>query len=217
LKTIAIAGATGYIGGRLTPRLLDSGYRVRCLVRTPEKLRDRHWSGHPNLEVCPADLNSEADLASSLRGCDAAFYLVHSMMSAGAGYAKQDNELALHFARAAAQAAPPVTTASGLVYEELRAGQGEQPQASDTVRVHYVGTFADGREFDSSVKRGRPAEFPVARVIKCWTQGVSTLQVGSKARLTCPGDTAYGARGIPGTIPPNSTLVFEVELLGIEK
>ncbi len=104
MKTIAITGATGYIGGRLTPLLLDSGYRVRCLVRTPRKLRDRHWSGHPNLEVCAVDLNNEGDLAAGLAGCEAAFYLVHSMMSAGDGYAKQDNDLALHFARAATQA-----------------------------------------------------------------------------------------------------------------
>lgn len=118
----------------------------------------------------------------------------------------------------AAHAAPPVTTASGLVYEELRAGQGEQPQASDTVRVHYVGTFADGREFDSSVKRGRPAEFPVARVIKCWTEGLQLMKVGGKARLTCPAGIAYGDKGAGGGfIPPGATLYFDVELLGIVK
>lgn len=84
--------------------------------------------------------------------------------------------------------------------------------------MHYRGTLVDnGREFDSSYKRGEPASFPLSRVIPCWTQGIQTLRVGEKANLLCPAATAYGERGIPGTIPPNSTLNFEVELLAIEK
>jgi len=108
-----------------------------------------------------------------------------------------------------------VTTASGLQFKLMRAGTGASPQASDTVKVHYRGTLADGKEFDSSYSRGAPAEFPLNRVIKCWTEGVQRLQVGGMAKLTCPPAIAYGERGAGGVIPPNATLNFEVELLGI--
>jgi FKBP-type peptidyl-prolyl cis-trans isomerase FkpA len=119
-------------------------------------------------------------------------------------------------APAPAAAPAPVLTASGLRYEELRAGTGAHPTAADKVRVHYVGTFLDGREFDSSIKRGTPAEFPLGRVIKCWTEGVQLMKVGGKARLFCPSALAYGERGAGGgVIPPNSDLQFEVELLDI--
>jgi FKBP-type peptidyl-prolyl cis-trans isomerase FkpA len=83
------------------------------------------------------------------------------------------------------------------------------------VRVHYRGTLPDGKEFDSSYARNQPAEFPLNRVIKCWTEGVQRIKVGGKARLTCPPGIAYGERGAGGVIPPNATLLFEVELLGI--
>ena len=117
----------------------------------------------------------------------------------------------------AAQAAAPVTTASGLVYESLKDGTGAAPKASDTVRVHYRGTFPDsGKEFDSSIARGQPIEFPLTGVIKCWTEGVQKMKVGGKAKLTCPPAIAYGTRGAGGVIPPNATLNFEVELLGIK-
>ena len=105
---------------------------------------------------------------------------------------------------------------SGLVIRMLKEGQGPQPMATDTVRVHYRGTFGDGHEFDSSLKRGKPAEFPLNRVIPCWTEGVQRIKVGGKAKLTCPAEIAYGAKGTPGgPIPPNTTLFFDVELLGI--
>ena len=104
---------------------------------------------------------------------------------------------------------------SGLVLRDLKAGSGPSPAASDVVRVHYRGTFPDGREFDSSYKRGQPAEFPLDRVIRCWTEGVQKMKVGGKAKLTCPSAIAYGERGAGGVIPPNATLVFEVELMGI--
>jgi FKBP-type peptidyl-prolyl cis-trans isomerase FkpA len=109
-----------------------------------------------------------------------------------------------------------IKTASGLVYRSLKDGTGPQPKATDTVRVHYRGTFPDGREFDSSHWRGQPAEFALNRVIKCWTEGVQKMKVGGRARLTCPPALAYGERGAGGgVIPPNTTLQFEVELLGI--
>ena len=106
-----------------------------------------------------------------------------------------------------------VTTPSGIVFESLQAGSGDSPKATDTVRVHYRGTFPDGREFDSS--RGQPAEFPLDRVIPCWTEGVQMMKPGGKARLTCPPATAYGSRGAGGVIPPNATLNFEIELLSV--
>jgi FKBP-type peptidyl-prolyl cis-trans isomerase FkpA len=110
-----------------------------------------------------------------------------------------------------------VVTPSGLVFRTLKEGDGPGPQATDTVKVHYRGTFTDGREFDSSFKRGEPAQFPLDKVIKCWTEGVQRMKVGGKAKLTCPPDIAYGTRGAGGVIPPNTTLQFEVELLGIVK
>jgi len=116
----------------------------------------------------------------------------------------------------AAQEPGAATTPSGLIYRSLKEGKGPSPQATDTVRVHYRGTFPDGREFDSSYKRGQPATFPLNRVIKCWTEGVQRIKVGGKAKLTCPAAIAYGDRGAGGEIPPGATLQFEVELLGIE-
>ena len=120
-------------------------------------------------------------------------------------------------ATATATASAPVTTASGLVYQSVKEGSGPSPKASDTVRVHYRGTFPDsGKEFDSSLARGEPIEFPLKGVIACWTEGVQKMKVGGKAKLTCPPAIAYGARGAGGVIPPNATLNFEVELLGIK-
>ncbi|MDK3021088.1 FKBP-type peptidyl-prolyl cis-trans isomerase [Cupriavidus taiwanensis] len=118
-------------------------------------------------------------------------------------------------ASAPAAASAPQTLASGMTIQHLIKGNGASPKATDTVQVHYRGTLADGTEFDSSYKRGQPISFPLNRVIPCWTEGVQAMQVGGKARLTCPPGTAYGARGVPGTIPPNATLTFEVVLLGV--
>lgn len=116
---------------------------------------------------------------------------------------------------ASAKEAGAVVTATGLVYRSLKDGSGASPLASDTVKVHYRGTFPDGKEFDSSYKRGEPIEFPLNGVVKCWTEGVQRMKVGGKAKLTCPPAIAYGERGAGRTIPPNATLLFEVELLGI--
>jgi FKBP-type peptidyl-prolyl cis-trans isomerase FkpA len=109
-----------------------------------------------------------------------------------------------------------MVTASGLVFRSLKDGTGPSPKATDVVKVHYRGTFPDGKEFDSSYSRNAPTEFPLDRVIKCWTEGVQRMKVGGKAKLTCPAAIAYGARGTPGgPIPPNATLLFEVELLSV--
>ncbi len=116
---------------------------------------------------------------------------------------------------AAAKEAGAVVTPSGLVYRSLKDGTGASPQASDMVKVNYRGTFPDGREFDSSYKRNQAIEFPLTGVIKCWTEGVQRMKVGGKAKLPCPASIAYGSRGAGGVIPPDATLLFEVELLAI--
>lgn len=109
------------------------------------------------------------------------------------------------------------TTKSGLQYEVLTAGKadGAKPTATDVVKVHYVGTLIDGTEFDSSVKRGTPATFPLNRVIAGWTEGLQLMTVGSKWHFTIPYQLAYGDAGRPGSIPPASVLKFDVELLAI--
>jgi FKBP-type peptidyl-prolyl cis-trans isomerase FkpA len=114
-------------------------------------------------------------------------------------------------------AATTETLPSGVVVANVKPGQGASPTADSTVRVHYRGTLPDGTEFDSSYKRKESISFPLRGVIPCWTQGVQKMKVGGKAKLTCPADTAYGARGIPGVIPPNTVLTFEIELLAIER
>ena len=118
-------------------------------------------------------------------------------------------------AATAAQAGAPEKTASGLVYESLKDGTGAQASPEATVQVHYRGTLTNGTEFDSSYKRGQPATFPLNRVIPCWTEGVSKMKEGGKAKLTCPPNIAYGAQGAGAAVPPNATLTFEVELIKV--
>ena len=118
------------------------------------------------------------------------------------------------FVKQAASAAGAQSTPSGLVYTETKAGSGKSPAPTDIVRVHYHGTLRDGSVFDSSVDRGQPAEFPLNRVIPCWTEGVAKMKVGGKSTLVCPAEIAYGDRGTPG-IPGGSALRFDVELIEI--
>jgi hypothetical protein len=111
-----------------------------------------------------------------------------------------------------------VTTRTGLKYVDIKEGDGPTPQTGQTVSVHYTGTLANGTKFDSSVDRGQPFEFPIGRgrVIKGWDEGLMTMKVGGKRKLTIPPDLGYGAQGSPPKIPGNSTLIFDVELLGIK-
>jgi FKBP-type peptidyl-prolyl cis-trans isomerase FkpA len=110
-----------------------------------------------------------------------------------------------------------VKTESGLVFLSLKEGDGNSPGVTDTVKVNYRGTLPDGKEFDSSYKRGKPAEFRLDGVIKCWTEGLQRMKVGGKAKLVCPSTIAYGEAGAGDLVLPGATLIFEVELLDVRK
>ena len=172
----------------------------------------------PELEMVKAGLSDAA--TGGTAKVDLATYgpkireLLSARMTAAAGVAKEQSKgyLATAAKEPGAQAQP-----SGLVYTEIKKGEGPSPQPTDQVKVHYKGTLTDGTEFDSSYKRNEPATFPLNGVIKCWTEGVGKMAVGGKAKLVCPSDIAYGDNGRPPVIPPGATLVFEVELLEIVK
>lgn len=118
---------------------------------------------------------------------------------------------------AAAKESGTTVFPDGIVYRALKEGTGTSPVGSDVVKVNYKGMFTNGKVFDASASHGGPIEFPLNRVIRCWTEGVQKMKVGGKAKLTCPSETAYGSRGAgDGAIPADSTLVFEVELVGIQ-
>jgi peptidylprolyl isomerase len=118
----------------------------------------------------------------------------------------------------AGSAGPEVTTTSGLKYSDLVVGSGATPQKGQTVTVHYTGTLANGKKFDSSYDHGAPADFKigVGEVIKGWDEGLMSMKVGGKRRLVIPANLGYGPMGRPPDIPGNSTLIFEVELLGVK-
>ena len=139
--------------------------------------------------------------------------LAQARSSAAAATEKKSGQAFLDKAAAEKGA---VKTKSGLIYSEIKPGTGEQPKATDKVKVHYQGTLTDGTVFDSSVQRGQPVTFALNGVIPCWTEGVQMMKVGGKSKLVCPSDIAYGDHGKP-PIKPGATLVFEVELLEIVK
>jgi FKBP-type peptidyl-prolyl cis-trans isomerase FkpA len=140
----------------------------------------------------------------------AALTCAFALIASTSAFAQTDAALTAASKEAGAQ-----VTKSGLVYTPMKEGTGASPKATDKVKVHYKGTFPDGKEFDSSYKRNEPTEFPLNGVIPCWTEGVQLMKTGGKAKLTCPAAIAYGQRGAGGVIPPNATLVFEIELLAI--
>jgi FKBP-type peptidyl-prolyl cis-trans isomerase FkpA len=131
--------------------------------------------------------------------------------------AEKEKAASKGFLEKAAAEKGAVKLPSGVIYTETRAGTGASPKATDRVKVHYHGTLIGGEVFDSSVQRGEPVAFPLNGVIRCWTEGVQKMRVGGRAKLVCPSDTAYGDRGAPPKIKPGATLVFDVQLLGIEQ
>lgn len=135
----------------------------------------------------------------------------------GAEAAKGEKAASADFEAKEAAADGATKSASGLIKRVVKPGSGPKPAATDTVKVHYHGTLRDGTVFDSSVERGEPAEFPLNRVIPCWTEAVQTMQVGEKAHITCPAEIAYGDRGFPPKIKGGATLAFDVELIEIVK
>ena len=134
-----------------------------------------------------------------------------------AAYAEKEKAASATFLAKAGAEPGAKKTASGAIVKTIKEGSGPKPAATDKVKVHYQGTLTDGTVFDSSIKRGEPATFPLNGVIKCWTEGLQQVKVGGKAHLVCPANIAYGDRGSPPTIKPGATLVFDVELLEIVK
>jgi len=179
----------------------------------------------------PAATEKTASAAASQAGSDAAKPATAPAASAPAGshaavgdkpatpaaavVAQNDQPAAAAPAAGGAEGGKVITTPSGLKYEVLKEGTGAKPTATSNVTVHYRGTLTDGKEFDSSYKRGQPATFPLNRVIKGWTEGVQLMTEGSKYKFTIPPELGYGAAGAGGSIPPNATLIFEVELIKV--
>ncbi len=139
--------------------------------------------------------------------------LAHDRAAAGAAAEKASGTAYLDKAAAEPGA---VKVPTGFVIQEMKPGTGPSPKPTDKVKVHYKGTLIDGTVFDSSLDRGEPVVFPLDHVYPCWTQALQMMKVGGKSRLVCPSDLAAGDRGSPPRIKPGATLVFEVELIGIE-
>jgi len=176
-----------------------------------------------NIEIDPATL--AASMKDALAGKSemkedeiqkAMMKLQETAMKKQQDQAEDNKKKAAEFLEKNKTAADVKTTASGLQYIVMTEGTGATPKKEDTVKCHYTGTLLDGTKFDSSVDRGQPAEFPVAGVIPGWTEALQLMKVGSKYKLFIPPELAYGPSGRPG-IPPNSALIFEVELLDIVK
>jgi FKBP-type peptidyl-prolyl cis-trans isomerase FkpA len=140
--------------------------------------------------------------------------LAQKRASSGADEAKKKGQ---EFADNIAKEKDATKTASGVVIRTIKAGSGASPAADDVVKVHYEGKLIDGTVFDSSIKRGEPAEFPLSGVVPCWTEALQKMKKGEKAQVVCPSAVAYGDRGSPPSIPPGATLSFEVELLDFHK
>src|SRR5437868_6738438 len=134
--------------------------------------------------------------------------------ASGADGAKQRGQ---EFVDKVAKEKDATKTASGVIIRTITPGTGASPSATDVVKVHYEGKLVDGTVFDSSIKRGQPAEFPLNGVVPCWTEALQKMKKGEKAQVVCPSSLAYGDRGSPPTIPPGATLSFEVELLDFHK
>ncbi|QDT65534.1 SDR family oxidoreductase [Calycomorphotria hydatis] len=164
-ESILVTGATGYIGGRLVPRLLEAGYRIRCFVRSPEKLKSRSWTSHPNLEIVVGEINDNEALTQAMTGCSAGYYLVHSMQSAGSTYAKRDNSLATNFAKAA-----EATGVSRIIYlgglGELGPGLSEHLRSRREVEFQLASTGVPVTVFRAAMIIGSgSASFEILRYL----------------------------------------------------
>lgn len=163
-----------------------------------------------------ADAFDDRPLPLAGEALQAAFQAIQTKLQAQAKAKAQQAEAAgQRYLEENAKKPGVIVTESGLQYEVIVEGSGAKPTASAKVRTHYHGTFIDGQVFDSSVERGQPAEFPVNGVIAGWTEALQLMGIGSKWRLTVPAKLAYGSQGAQGAIPPNATLIFEVELIDI--
>lgn len=140
--------------------------------------------------------------------------LAQKRTAAGSDEAKKNGQ---EFADKIAKEKDATKTGSGIVIRTITAGTGPSPTVDDVVKVHYEGKLVDGTVFDSSIKRGEPAEFPLKGVVPCWTEALQKMKKGEKTQVVCPSSMAYGDRGAPPTIPPGATLSFEVELLDFHK
>ncbi len=140
--------------------------------------------------------------------------LAQKRAASGADEAKKKGQ---DFADKVAKEKDATKTASGVVIRTITPGSGPSPTADDVVKVHYEGKLTDGTVFDSSIKSGQPAEFPLNGVVPCWTEALQKMKKGEKAQVVCPSAAAYGDRGSPPNIPPGATLSFEVELLDFHK
>ncbi len=173
--------------------------------------------GDIDLEVFMQGLEAQnSDAETQLNIQEAQMVLQQRAESQAAAAAAEAEAASAAFLEENAAKDGVTVTESGLQVEILEEGDGEMPTVDDTVSVHYVGTLTDGTQFDSSIDRGEPATFPLRGVIPGWTEGLQLMKVGQKNRFVIPSNLGYGERGAPPSIAPNSTLVFEVELLGIE-
>jgi FKBP-type peptidyl-prolyl cis-trans isomerase FkpA len=130
--------------------------------------------------------------------------------------AQKQKDLAKPYLEKAAKENGAQKMPSGLIYQQIKAGTGSQPKASDVVKAHYTAFLIDGTEFENSIKEGKPRELPLAKVTACLKEGIGIMKVGGKAKLICPSDIAYGDQGIPPFIPGGATLIYEVDLLGVK-
>lgn len=186
------------LGMSIASNLINSGVRSLNIDLFAQALKDLFGGQQP--AISPEEANQ----------------ILENFMNGGAGNnAEQNLQDGLAFLAENSVREGVVKLASGLQYQVLTQGSGKKPGLKDKVRCHYHGTLIDGTVFDSSVQRGKPAEFPVSGVIGGWIEALQLMPVGSKYRLFIPSDLAYGARGAGGTIGPNSTLIFDVELLEI--
>jgi FKBP-type peptidyl-prolyl cis-trans isomerase FkpA len=181
------------------------------------------WRNLASLELSPAEVEIlKRAISDAAAGKPQVSLEVYGPKIEAFGKARAQRALEKEKARsrayceAAAREPGAVKTGSGLVFFDVRPGTGESPKPTDTVKVHYRGTLVDGTEFDSSYKRGQPTTFKVKEVIRGWTQALQLMKEGAKWQLFVPPELAYGERGAGRGIPPNSTLIFEVELISVQ-